>query len=69
MSNGKAMIILLIVRQIKNTLYKMCRYFPKPYKSFAGNVKAELDLFNYGTKNDLKGATGSDKIDEIDVDK
>ena len=32
--------------------------FPKPYDCFGRNVKVELNLSNYGTKNDLKGATG-----------
>ena len=31
MSNGKVMIIHLIVGLIKKTLYKMSQYFPKPY--------------------------------------
>ena len=52
MSNGKHMIILLIVRLIKKTLYKMCQYFPKPYR--------KVDLSNYPTKADLKNATGID---------
>ena len=30
MSNGKAMITLLIAGLIKNTLYKMSQYFLKP---------------------------------------
>ena len=38
----------------------MSKYFPKPYKHFGGNVKVELDLFNYATKADLKGATPND---------
>ena len=38
----------------------MSQYFPKPYNRFGGNVKAELDLSNYATKTDLKGATGID---------
>ena len=32
----------------------MNQYFPKPDKSFRGNVKVELDLSNYATKLDLK---------------
>ena len=35
----------------------MSEYFPEP-KSSGGGVKVELDLFNYGTKVDLKNATG-----------
>ena len=33
---------VLIVGLIKKTLYKMSLYFPKPYKSFGGNVKIEI---------------------------
>ena len=39
----------------------MSQYFPKPCNGFGGNVKVELDLFNYATKTSLKGATGIDK--------
>ena len=35
----------------------MSKYFPKP-KSLGANVKVELGLSNYGTKEDLKNATG-----------
>ena len=38
----------------------MSKFFPKP-KSLGGNVKIELDLSNYGTKTDLKNATGVDR--------
>ena len=37
----------------------MSKYFPEP-KSLGGRVKVEFDLFNYGTKTDLKNATGVD---------
>ena len=60
MSNGKAMIILLIVGLTKKTLYKMSQYFPKPYRHFDGNVKVELDLSCYATKAELKNRTGVD---------
>ena len=30
----------------------MSQYFPKPYRSFKGNVKTELDLSSYGSKAD-----------------
>ena len=58
--------------------------FYAPYKSSSNNVKVELDLTNYATKNDLKNITHVDvssfasktslltlktKIDKIDVDK
>ena len=38
----------------------MSKHFPKPNNRFGGNVKVELDLFNYATKTDLKGAAGID---------
>ena len=38
MSNGKVMIIHLIVRLIKKPLYKMSQYFPKPYRTFGGDI-------------------------------
>ena len=60
MSNEKPMIISLIVGLIKRTLYKMSKYFPKPYDCFGENVKVELDLSNYATKTDLKRATETD---------
>ena len=78
------MIIHLIVGLIKKILYKIGQYFPKPYRAFIGNVKAELDLSSYATKADLKNATGVDtsklaaksdlaslksEVDKIDVDK
>ena len=58
-------------------------YYP-PYKSSSNNVKGELDLTNYATKNDLKNLTHVDvssfasktnlaalksEVDKIDVDK
>ena len=58
-------------------------YYP-PYKSSSNNVKVELDLTNYATKNDLKNITHVDvssfasktnlaalksEVDKIDVDK
>ena len=84
MSNGKPMIILLIVDLIKKILYKMSQYFPKPYRSFEGNVKVGLDLSSYATKVELKNATGVDtsklaaksdlaslkaEVDKVGVDK
>ena len=58
-------------------------YYP-PYKSSSTNVKVELDLTNYATKNGLKNITHVDvgsfasktnlaalksEVDKIDVDK
>ena len=36
----------------------MSQYFPKPCRSFKGNVKVKLDLYSYATKAELKNATG-----------
>ena len=32
----------------------MSQYFPKPYKSFEGNISVKVDLSNYATKSDIK---------------
>ena len=62
----------------------MSRYFPKPYKSFGGDINIKTDLSNYATKVYIKNATGIDtskleaksdlislkvEVDKIDVDK
>ena len=44
MSNGKVIIIHLIVGLIKKTLYKMSQYIPKPYNSFRGNINVKVDF-------------------------
>ena len=61
----------------------MSQYYA-PYKSSSNNIKVELDLTNYATKNDLKNITHADvstyasktnlaalksEVDKIDVDK
>ena len=58
----------------------MRTYYP-PYKSSSNNIKVELDLSNYATKNDLKILTQVDvsrfasqtnlktEVDKIDADK
>ena len=46
MSNGKVMKIHLIAGLIKEKLYKISQYFPKPCNCFGRNVKVELDLPN-----------------------
>ena len=33
---------------------KMSQYFPKPFRSFGGNINVKVDLSNYATKTDLK---------------
>ena len=62
---------------------KISQYFPKPYKCYSGNVKVELHLSNYATKDNLKGAVADTSnlavklnltrvkpgVEEIDVDK
>ena len=32
----------------------MSQYFPKPFRSFGGNINFKVDLSNYATKTDLK---------------
>ena len=32
----------------------MSQYFPKPFKSFGGNINVKVDLSNYATKADIK---------------
>ena len=81
MLNGKVMIINLIVGLIKR-YYKMS-YYP-PYRSSSNNIKVELDLANYATKDDVKNITHVDvssfasktnlaalktEVDKIDTDK
>ena len=80
----KVMIIHLIAGLIKKTTYKMSQYFPKPYGPFGRDINVKIDLSNYATKTDLKGAIGIDtsnlavksnlvklkaEVDKIDVDK
>ena len=57
MSNGKDMIVVLIVELIKKDLIphiKMSYHFLKPFKSFGGNIDVKVDVSNYATKTDLK---------------
>ena len=71
-------MIHLIVGLIKRILYKMSKYFPKPF----ANVK--LDLSNYATKKDVRNITHVDtssfalktnvanlktEVDKFDIDK
>ena len=32
----------------------MSQYFPKPFRSFGGNINVKVGLSNYATKTDLK---------------
>ena len=36
---------------------EMSQYFPKPFRSFGGNINVKVDLSNYVTKTDLKNVT------------
>ena len=62
MSNGKVIIIHLIVGLIKKiwcdaigcNCIKMRRYYPKPFRSFGWNIKVKVDLSNHATKADIK---------------
>ena len=38
----------------------MNQYFPKPFKSFRGNINVKVDLSNDATKTDLKNVTHVD---------
>ena len=35
----------------------MSQHFPKPFRSFGGNINLKVDLSNYATKTDLKKVT------------
>ena len=35
----------------------MSQYFPKPFRSFGGNINVKADLSSYATKTDLKNVT------------
>ena len=70
MSNGKAMVILVIVGSIKKILLYKTSYFPEPYTRSKNKIKAELYLSNYATKSDLNNETGGDTLDfaKSDID-
>ena len=38
----------------------MSQYFPKPFRSFGGNINVKVDLSNCATKTDLKNVTHVD---------
>ena len=38
----------------------MSQYFPKPFRSFGGNINVKVDLSNYATKTNLKNVTHID---------
>ena len=65
MSNGKDIIIHLIVGLIKKILnkflcIKMSQYFPKPFRCFGGNINVKVDISNYATKADTKNISHVD---------
>ena len=39
---------------------QMSQYFPKPFRSFWGNINVEVDLSGSATKTDLKNVTHVD---------
>ena len=62
----------------------MSQYFPKPFRSFGGNINVKVDLSNYATKTDLKKVTHVDtsgfalktdlanlknEVDKLNIDK
>ena len=62
----------------------MSQYFPKPFRSFGGNINVKVDLSNYATKADIKNITHVDTssfalktnlaslktgVDKLDIDK
>ena len=62
----------------------MSQYFPKPFKSFGGNINVKVDLSNYATKTDQKNVIHVDtssfalktnlaslktEVDKVDIDK
>ena len=60
MSNGKDTIIHLIAGLIKKACYKMSQYFPRPFRSFGGNINVKVDLSSYATKTGFKNVTNFD---------
>ena len=63
---------------------KMSQYFPKPFRSFGGNINVKVDLSNYATKTDLENVTHihtssfarktnlgnlKTEVDKLDIDK
>ena len=62
----------------------MSPYFPKPFRSFGGNINVKVDLSNYATKADIKNISHVDtssfalktnlaslktEVDKLDIDK
>ena len=99
-NEGKSVVVERFIRTLKSKIYKYMTSISKnvyidklddivdeynnTYKSSSSNVKVELDLTNYATKNDLKNITHVDvssfasktnlaalktEVDKTDVDK
>ena len=62
----------------------MSQHFPRPFRSFGGNINIKVDLSNYATKADIKNITHVDtsrfalktnlaslktKVDKLDINK
>ena len=62
----------------------MSQHFPRPFRSFGGNINIKVDLSNYATKADIKNITHVDtsrfalktnlaslktEVDKLDIDK
>ena len=43
----------------------MSHYFPKPFRSFGGNINVKVDLSNYATETNLKNVTHVDNSDFV----
>ena len=72
-----------MIENYNRVYYKMSAYYP-PYKNSSNNIKVDLNLANYATKDDVKNITHVDvssyasktnlaalktEVDKIDVDK
>ena len=72
-----------MIENYNRVYYKMSAYYP-PYKNSSNNIKVDLNLVNYATKDDVKNITHVDvssyasktnlaalktEVDKIDVDK
>ena len=54
----KKLWVVFMIKNYKILYYKMS-YYP-PYKISRNNIKVELDLSNYATKDDVKNITQVD---------
>ena len=45
---------------IERSNIKMSEYFPKPFRSFWGNINVKVNFSDYATKADLKNGTHVD---------